>query len=113
MKTDLAAKSHEVDEKNKTITQLRNVARKYKKEAADATAKLKAQAPNVRVTQLEEKLKKSEKDLEAMTERLGSADYEKNEASKRVKELEAEAKTLQGSLDKLNEVIVCRKSIKI
>ena len=110
LKTSYDEKAKESEDKVSTINQLRKLGRKYKMQVEQVTAECnkvkaeleKGQGGNMAV--LEEKLKKTEQELEAVTEKLGSADFEKNEATKAVKEQENQCKALQEALDKVNEV---------
>ncbi len=52
----------------------------------------------------EQKMKAVEDNLALITENLGSAEYEKNESGKQVKELEAKLKTLTENTNKQQEV---------
>lgn len=61
-------------------------------------------ASNDKLLAAEQKVKSTEESLALITENLGSAEYEKNEANKHIKELEARIKAITENTTKLQRV---------
>ena len=109
-KSAIEAKDKDADEKMKTINQLRKIGRKYRMQAEEAVKNLETLKEEVekgsggKIAALEEKIKTIEKDLELITEKLGSSVVEKNEALQMAKDSENTVKGLREQLSKSTEV---------